>query len=105
MRILFDQGTPLPLKAHLLKHTVTTVYELGWSSLKNGELLAAAEGAFDVFITTDQQIRYQQNLAGRELAILVLLTTSWPRIKTCIPQIQDAVDKMTPGEYFEISIK
>ena len=81
------------------------MYELGWSNLKNGELLAAAEGAFDVFLTTDQQIRYQQNLAGRELAILVLLTTSWPRIKTCIPQIQDAVDKMTPGEYFEISIK
>ncbi len=94
MRILFDQGTPLPLKQHLLKHTVVTAFELGWSDLKNGELLAAAEGSFDLFITTDQQIRYQQNLTGRKLAVLVLLTTSWPRIRTWIPQIQDAVEKI-----------
>lgn len=105
MRILFDQGTPLPLREHLLKHTVATAYELGWSDLKNGDLLASAEGSFDVFITTDQQIRYQQDLARRNLAILVLLTTSWPRIKTCIPQIQDAVNRITPGQYLEIDIK
>lgn len=105
MRILFDQGTPLPLREHLLKHTVATAYELGWSDLKNGDLLASAEGSFDVFITTDQQIRYQQDLARRNLVILVLLTTSWPRIKTCIPQIQDAVNRITPGQYLEIDIK
>lgn len=105
MRILFDQGTPLPLREHLLKHTVATAYELGWSDLKNGDLLESAEGSFDVFITTDQQIRYQQDLARRNLVILVLLTTSWPRIKTCIPQIQDAVNRITPGQYLEIDIK
>lgn len=105
MRILFDQGTPLALREHLLKHTVVTAFELGWSDLKNGELLAAAEGSFDIFITTDQQIRYQQNLAGRKLAILVLLTTSWPRIKKYIPQIQEAVAQINPGEYLAISVK
>ena len=104
MRILFDQGTPLPLREHLRNHTVVTAFELGWSDLKNGELLAAAEGSFDLFITTDQQIRYQQNLGGRRLAIVVLLTTSWPRIKTCIPQIQVAINRITPGEYLEITI-
>lgn len=81
------------------KHTVTTVYELGWSEMKNGDLLAFAEGPFDIFITTDQQLRYQQNLAGRKLAILVLLTTSWPRIKRSLTEIQEAVDRITPGEY------
>jgi predicted nuclease of predicted toxin-antitoxin system len=104
MRILFDQGIPLPLRQHLLKHTVVTAFELGWSDLKNGELLAAAEGSFDLFITTDQQIRHQQNLGGKKLAILVLLTTSWPRIRTWIPQIQDAVEKTKPGGYLEIAL-
>ena len=104
MRILFDQGTPLPLREHLLKHMIASAYELGWSNLKNGELLAAAEGSFDLFITTDQQIHHQQELGGRQLAILVLLTTSWPRIKTCVQQINEAIDRITPGEYVEIGI-
>ena len=105
MRILFDQGTPLPLREHLLKHTVATAYELGWSNLKNGDLLASAEGSFDIFITTDQQLRYQQKLEGREVAILILLTTSWPRIKEFIPDIQEAVNKIRPGEYLDIKVR
>ena len=105
MRILFDQGTPLPLKEHLPTHLVSTTFELGWSNLKNGELLLVAEGSFDLFITTDQQIRYQQNLAGRQLAILVLLSTSWPKIRTRVSQINEAVEKIRPGEYVELHIK
>jgi hypothetical protein len=105
MRILFDQGTPLPLKEHLPTHTVATAFELGWSNLENGKLLEAAETSFDLFITTDQQIRYQQNLAGRQLAILVLLSTSWPRIRKCIPQIQDAIEQIKPGDYREINVE
>lgn len=105
MRILFDQGTPLPLRYHLASHAVTTAFELGWSNLKNGELLAAAETSFDLFITTDQQLRYQQNLSGRKLAILVLLTTSWPRIRTFIPEIQEAVERIRPGDYQEVTLK
>jgi predicted nuclease of predicted toxin-antitoxin system len=105
MRILFDQGTPVPLREHLTSHAVTTAFELGWSNLKNGDLLAAAETSFDLLITTDQQLRYQQNLTGRKLAILVLLTTSWPRIRTRIPQIQEAVERIKPGEYQEVTVK
>src|SRR6478672_225817 len=104
MRILFDQGTPVPLREHLTSHTVVTAFELGWGNLANGELLAAAEGSFDLFITTDQQIKYQQNLRGRSLAVLVLLTTSWPRLRTCIPQIQEAVESIGPGDYQEINV-
>jgi hypothetical protein len=105
MRILFDQGTPVPLREHLTSHAVTTAFELGWSNLKNGDLLAAAETSFDLLITIDQQLRYQQNLSGRKLAILVLLTTSWPRIRTRIPQIQEAVERIKPGEYQEVTVK
>lgn len=105
MRILFDQGTPLPLKEHLPTHSVSTTFELGWSNLKNGELLLVAESSFDLFITTDQQIRYQQNLAGRQLAILVLLSTSWPKISTHISQISEAIEKIRPGEYVELSVR
>ena len=66
MRSLFDQGTPAPLRHALAGHVVETAYERGWSSLSNGALLAEAENAlFDLFVTTDQQLRYQQNLAGR----------------------------------------
>jgi hypothetical protein len=105
MLILFDQGTPLPLKDHLLTHTVATAFELGWSNLENGKLLQAAETSFDLLITTDQQLRFQQNLAGRRLAVLVLLSTSWPRIRQCIPQIQDAIEQIKPGDYQEINVK
>jgi len=104
MKILFDQGTPVPLREHLRDHTVATAFELGWSMLKNGELLTAAEHSFDLLITTDQQIRYQQNLAGRKLAIIVLPTTSWPRLRTCIPQIREAVKSCKPGQYREVSL-
>ena len=76
MRVLFDQGTPVPLRQHLTGHQVETAFELGWSRLSNGELLAAAESRFDVLVTTDRNLRHQQSLAGRKLAVLVLPTTS-----------------------------
>ena len=103
MRILFDQGTPVPLRDHLAGHVVQTAFELGWSNLANGALLASAENSFDLLITTDQQLRYQQNLSGRNLGILVLMTTSWPRIMVNIPRILQAISQMSPGEYREIS--
>jgi hypothetical protein len=71
VRILFDQGTPAPMRRLLAGHVVTTANELGWSALKNGELLAAAEGeGFELFVTTDTNLKYQQNLSGEELASL-----------------------------------
>jgi predicted nuclease of predicted toxin-antitoxin system len=82
MKILFDQGTPVPLRRSLTEHTVDTAYELGWSDFTNGDLLAIAEqNGYELLITTDQNLRYQQNLARRQIAVVVLLSTSWPRIR------------------------
>lgn len=93
MKVLFDHCTPVPLCRHLSGHTVETVYEPGWSTLMNGVLLAAAEHAgFDVLVTTDQQPRFQQNLAGRSLAILVLGTTFWPRIRAQVAHVQSVLN-------------
>jgi predicted nuclease of predicted toxin-antitoxin system len=105
MRILFDQGTPAPLRDHLIGHTVQTAFEVGWSNLENGALLAAAEESFDLLITTDQHLRFQQNLAGRKLRVLVLTTTSWPRIREHVSRIIDSLGQMSAGEYREISFK
>lgn len=105
MNIVFDQGVPVPLRRHLAGHTITTVYECGWHTLSNGTLLSTAEGAgFDLLITTDQNLRYQQNLAGRHIAIVVLRSTSWPRIQMSIAAIQATVDSIGPGTYHEVSI-
>ena len=81
MKILFDQGTPRPLRHHLAAHEIKTAAQMGWDKLHNGALLNAAESAFDVFITTDKNLRYQQKLTDRQIAILVLSSTSWPRIR------------------------
>ena len=85
---------------------MSTAYELGWSTLKNGELLAAAEGnGFDVFVTTDTNLSYQQNLSNRKIAIVVLSTTSWPRIQKSVDAIASAIDAATPNSYQTVSIK
>lgn len=102
MKIIFDQGTPAPLRNALSGHSVSTAFELGWSSLANGDLLQQAEGQFDLLITTDQNLRYQQKLTGRNLAILVLPTTSWPEIKKHQAEVVTAVSAIKPGEYREL---
>ena len=77
MKVLFDQGTPVPLRRHLVEHFVSTASEKGWSDLDNGDLIEKAEQEeFEVLSTTDQNMRYQQNIAGRRLAVLVLLSTA-----------------------------
>jgi predicted nuclease of predicted toxin-antitoxin system len=103
MKLLFDQGTPVPLRNHLLNHIVETAYEKGWSNLKNSDLLTQAEAeGFDALITTDQNLRYQQNLSGRKISVVVLLTTNWPRIKNHISLVVEAIDKLQAGSYEEI---
>ena len=105
MKILFDQGTPAPLRRYLAGHSVDTAYERGWSDLRNGDLLKEAEiNGYELLITTDQNMRYQQNLVGKSLGILVLLSTSWPRIQPRIGDVQDIVDGMQPGDYRELPI-
>ena len=80
MRILFDHGTPAPLRRALTGHTVSTAYEMDWTELDNGALLKAAETDFEALITTDQNLRYQQNLTGRMLAIVELPTNRLPTL-------------------------
>ena len=84
---------------------MSTAYELGWSTLKNGELLAAAESnGFEVFVTTDTNLAYQQNLFNRKIAIVVLSTTSWPRIQKSVAAILSAIDAARPNSYQTVSI-
>ena len=105
MRILFYQGTPVPLRLSLTHHDVTTAYECNWSRLTNGELLDAAEKeGFDVLVTSDSKLKYQQNLTSRRIAIVVLSTPSWPRIQHAIPAVVTAVDSASEGSYKEIEI-
>lgn len=105
MKLLFDQGTPVPLRKHLPAHQITTTFELSWGTLKNGELLRQAEDAdFEVLVTTDQNLKYQQNLSDREIAIVVLDTTSWPRIERAVDDVVKSIDSATPGSYAEVSI-
>ena len=105
MRVLFDQGTPAPLRHLLLGHEVETAYERSWSTLKNGELLASAEiSGFDVLVTTDTNLKYQQNLATRTIAIVVLGTTSWPRIKAAAEVVVAAVNSSARGSYAEVAV-
>ncbi len=105
MRILFDQGTPVPLRRALTGHIVATAYELGWSTVTNGDLIRLAEReSYEMLITTDTNLRYQQNLRNRSIAILVLTTTSWPRIRQVDGEIQAAVAAIHEGDYREIPI-
>ena len=105
MRILFDQGTPVPLRRHLPDHSIATAFEQCWSHLANGKLLDTAEQAgFELLITTDSNLQYQQNLTGRQIAIIVLRSASWPLIQKSISAIQAAVNRATVGSYGEIEI-
>lgn len=105
MRILFDQGTPAPLRKLLPGHAISTAYELGWATVTNGELIRLAEqDGFELLITTDTNLRYQQNLQNRSIAILVLATTSWPRIREALKSIESAVSAIEAGSYVEIRV-
>lgn len=105
MNLLFDQGTPAPLRKALVEHRVETAFERGWSTLQNGQLIAAAEAAgFDARGTTDRNLKYQQNLSQRRIAVVVLLSTSWPRIQRHLPRVVDAIDTLAVGTYIEITV-
>ncbi len=105
MQILFDQGVPAPLRRHLTDHTIKTASELRWATLTDRDLLDRAEvSGFDLFITTDRSLMHQQVLSGRHLAILVLSTTSWPRIRQQVTAVAQAVDAIAIGGYRELQI-
>jgi hypothetical protein len=106
MLVLFDNGTPRTLARYLIgQHTVTEARARGWEELGNGELLTVAEAAgVEVLVTTDRNIRYQQNLTGRKLAIIVLGKGRWSIIKPHVSQIVSAINAATPGSYTEIEV-
>lgn len=106
MKILFDQGTPAPLRHFHIGHTVDTVFELDWSTLQNGALLdRAEEGGYHLLVTTDQNIRHQQNLNDRAIAILVLGAASWPRTRARVDEIRAIAGQVEPGQYIEIPLR
>lgn len=104
MKILFDQGTPVPLRAVLRAYDITTAFECAWQELSNGDLISAAERAgYDVLVTTDKNLKYQQNLSGRRLAVVVLPTTSWKKIQVNADVVAEAIAALTSGAYVEVT--
>ncbi|MEP7366873.1 MAG: hypothetical protein ABI972_26750 [Acidobacteriota bacterium] len=105
MRILFDNGVPNPIARNLVGHEVAFARQIGWNELKNGELLQEAEDAgYELLLTSDKNIRYQQNLSGRKIAIIVLGNQQWPDVKLHLDRIVAAVNAVQPGSYSEVEI-
>jgi hypothetical protein len=104
VKVLFDECMPRPLRRLLAEFEISTAQEMGWGRVKNGELLRRAEGVFDAFLTADQQLKYQQNLKGRMLAILVLSTNRWVKTKAEVPKIAAALRALKPGDYVELAL-
>jgi hypothetical protein len=105
MRILFDHGTPSGIAGALSGHEVTEAIERGWDRVSNGELLKVAEASgFDLLLTTDKRIRYQQNLTGREIAIVVLGNSTWRIVRLYLDRISLTVNEATRGSYSEVEI-
>src|SRR5437868_10835535 len=102
MNILLDECTPRVVKRRLSGRNIRTVQEMGWAGLRNGDLLAAADGHFDVFITTDKNLRFQQNLKKHSFAVLLLPSNQVPVIVSMIPDIEAALMTIRAGDYVEI---
>ena len=105
MKILFDHGTPAPLRRELHGHAVDTAKERGWDRLGNGDLLDVANSeGYELLVTTDQSMRFQQNLADRLLSVIVLLSTTWPYPLEGTEAIRTAIEWIKPGEVREVPI-
>ncbi len=103
MKVLLDQNIPRLLKPFLQQHVVLTARQMGWDRLGNGDLLTAAEeSAFQLFITADGKLRYQQNLTLRKIAIIEVSNNNWPSMQPHVPRIVAAVDTAQPGTYLTI---
>jgi hypothetical protein len=99
LRVLFDQGVPVPLRRLLEKHEVVTAFERGWHILSDNDLLASLEAeGFEVLVTTDQSLPYQQALNQRRFAVLVLTSTDWRLIRDYGARIAEAINTLAPGD-------
>lgn len=105
MKVLFDQGVPAPLRSRLAQCVIETADDLGWGAMTNGALLDRAEAnGFGVMVTTDKNLRHQQNLSGRRIAVVVLSTTSWPRIREQVDPIAAAIASALPGSLQTVEV-
>jgi hypothetical protein len=102
VKILLDECVPRLLKKRLTAWDVQTVQELGWSGLKNGALLAAADGRFDAFITTDKNLRHQQNFAKYKLAVVLLPDNRARIVAALVPHVENVLPTLQPGDFVEI---
>ncbi len=105
MRVLFDNNVPRRLRRYLVGHSAVTAAEMDWTRLVNGQLLGAAEEAgFEVMLTADQSIVYQQNLKGRKLALVVMDTNDWGKIRLNIAPVAEAISRARPGSYETLAL-
>ncbi len=104
MKVLLDECLPRFLRRALAGHSVQTVQDCGWRGIENGDLLSLAEEQFDVFITSDKNLRYQQNLSSRNIAIIELPTNRRVVVKVLVPKIIESLDKAFPQSYIQIEL-
>ena len=105
MKVLFDSGAPKPIARSLVSHEVTFARWIGWHELENGDLIQQAEQAeFEVLLSTDKHIRYQQNLTGRKIALVILGNQQWPLVKLHLDKIATAVNAAKPGSFIVVEI-
>lgn len=99
MRVILDENVPIQTARFLIGHEVTTVQREGWAGIENGALLNLVDGQFDVMVLADKNLRYQQNLASRRIALVELPTNRWPLLERMAAQIANAVNNARPGSY------
>jgi hypothetical protein len=104
VRIVLDECVPWPLAKHLTVHICTSPQRRGWGGLENGDLLRLAEEEYDLFVTSDQNLRYQQNLAGRKIAILELSTNDWVTIRKNLASVVARINAMRPAEFAQLDV-
>ena len=100
MRVLLDENLPVDLAAELVGHEIATITGLGWRGIKNSELLHRAQGSFEVLVTMDRNLEFQQNIAGFELGILLVLAHSnrMVHLHPLVPAILEAIEAVRPGQ-------
>ncbi|MFA6289062.1 MAG: hypothetical protein WC661_16895 [Opitutaceae bacterium] len=104
MKVIFDENVPLPLRQFFVGHEVTSVQLEGWTGVENGAIIDHVEGRFDVLLLADKNLRYQQNLTGRKVALVELPTNRWPILRQMAERIVEAVSRARPGDYIILEV-
>ena len=105
LKVLFDKNVPYPLRRYLTEYQVKTAEEEGWGKISNGELIQSAEQeGYEILITCDQSVRYQQNLTQRQISMIVLGSNIWPSVRSKAGEIMSALAKVSPGSFEFIEI-